>query len=416
MSNKLQPLKGMKDILPDEQYVHTHIVNSARSLGELYGFREMSTPLLELVSVFDRSLGESSDVVSKEMYDFRDKGDRHISLRPEFTASVMRAVITNSLHTSPIKLFSSGPLFRYDRPQAGRLRQFHQLNFENIGSKEVYSDAETIELAARLLNILGIDNKITLELNSLGCRESRAKYAVALQEYFSKYENDLSEDSKQRLGVNPLRIMDSKDESDKKLSLGAPTIDEFYDKESAESFENVQNHLNILGVEYIVNKRLARGLDYYCHTTFEFTTEELGAQGTVLAGGRYDGLSKLLGGPELPAIGFAAGIERMAMLMDFEATNRRKVCIMPIGSDDQLEASRLASLLRSSGVCTYIDGSGKMPKRMQRAVANSALYVVFIGESERNLGQYKLKNLDDETENVYSMAAAMKILRGDMNR
>ena len=291
MSSKLQPIKGMKDILPDEHRSYTHIINRSRQISQLYGYGELSTPLLELVNVFDRSLGETSDVVSKEMYDFTDKGDRHVALRPEFTASIMRAVISNNLTDNlPQKLFSHGPVFRYDRPQAGRQRQFYQLNFENIGPSGPYHDAEMIELAVKLLEDFGILDYAKLQINSLGNSTDRASYNQALVEYFSKYKNDLSEDSKKRLESNPLRIIDSKDKKDQKLSGDAPTIDKFYCAESRKYFDKVLEFLNLLGVQHEVNLRLARGLDYYCHTSFEFVTDRIGSQSAILGGGRYDGI------------------------------------------------------------------------------------------------------------------------------
>lgn len=416
MSGKLQPLKGMKDLLPGEQRVFNSIVNSSRKLSALYGYEEISTPIVESINVFDRTLGDTSDVVSKEMYDFMDKGDRHIALRPEFTAGVMRAVISNNLTNDlPLRLFSYGPLFRYDRPQSGRQRQFHQINFENIGVSNPYSDAEIIDLAVKILEDLQIRSDLVLEINSLGCVESRASFASALVEYFRKYESELSDDSKARLEKNPLRILDSKDERDKIIAVNAPQIDKFYTKESSEYFEQVLTHLDLLGIEYSINKRLARGLDYYCHTTFEVTTNKLGAQSTVLAGGRYNGLCKLLGGPDVPAIGFASGIERLMLMMKQEIVKPKSVVVMPITANEESEALRLATIMRASNLNTVIDAQGKIPKRMQRAVANNAKFVVFIGEEERKNDVYKIKNLDSEQENVFNLIALMKLVKEGLN-
>lgn len=412
MSKNIQPVKGMKDILPDEHRVFTEIITSARRISQLYGYDEISTPIMEMVSVFDRTLGDSSDVVSKEMYDFRDKKDRHVALRPEFTAGIMRAFISNKMQENlPAKLFSYGPVFRYDQPQHGRQRQFNQLNFENIGSAELYSDAETIDMAVRILDELQILPQVTLELNSLGCAESRANYNRALQEYFSKYRSDLSADSRVRLEKNPMRILDSKDADDKKLLLDAPLIEQYYTDESRQFFEKLCESLSILGIEYAINKHLVRGLDYYCHTTFEFTSSALGAQSTILAGGRYDGLCKLLGGSDVPAVGFAAGIERMMMVSQKQIARPRGVVLIPIDVEDIDDSMRLMTIVRSAGIITTIDVSGKIQKRMQRAVAKHARYVIFIGSEERKQEKYKIKDLDLEKEESLPLAGIMKMLK-----
>lgn len=399
MSYKLQSLKGTKDLLPEEYAVHNHVVQSAFAVSSLYGFEQMSTPILEYSKVFNRTLGETSDIVSKEMYSFLDKGDREVSLRPEFTAGIIRAFISNNLIDEiPLRFASHGPVFRYDNPQAGRQRQFHQINFEHIGAKGAYTDAEIIKLAADILKKINILDELTLEINSLGCFESRQNYQKALIEYFIQYEEELSHDSKIRLHKNPLRIMDSKDEKDKQIASNAPLIDKFHTKDSAIYFDNVQEYLNELGVRFVVNKKLARGLDYYSHTSFEFITNQLGAQSTVLAGGRYDGLSKLMGGPDVPAIGFAGGVERISMLYKNSIDKNRSIFIMPISQMQMEKSINIAMLLRSHGYVVIIEGEGKMSKRMQKAVKKSAKYVVFIGEEEVVNNNLKVKNLDLEKE------------------
>ena len=399
MSNKVAPLRGMKDLLPEDFRVHKYIENTAKKISELYGYEGFATPLLENANIFNRTLGDTSDVISKEMYSFADKKGRIIALRPEFTASIIRAFISNGLKQNlPLKLFSSGPLFRYDRPQEGRQRQFHQLNFEYIGAVGPYSDAETISMASRLLSELGLSNDIVLELNSLGCSESREKYQLALIEYFKKYENELSNDSKQRLEKNPLRILDSKDEGDIKLSADAPLITRYYTNDAAKYFDDVKSYLDILKVKYTLNPRLARGLDYYCHTAFEFTTKKLGAQGTILAGGRYDGLTKLMGEEERPSIGFAAGIERIALMGNFTPKKIRPTIIMPIGNECFDYCIHLAQQLRNKNITTTLSSSGKIAKRMQNALNTNAKYVIFVGSDEQAKGVYKLKDLDQNSE------------------
>lgn len=399
MSNKVAPLRGMKDLLPEDFRIHKYIETTAKKISELYGYEGFATPLLESANIFDRTLGDTSDVVSKEMYSFADKKGRIIALRPEFTASIIRAFISNGLKQNlPLKLFSSGPLFRYDRPQEGRQRQFHQLNFEYIGAVGSYSDAETISMASRLLTELGLTDDIVLELNSLGCSESREKYQSALIEYFKKYENELSDDSKQRLEKNPLRILDSKDEADIKLSENAPLITSYYTNDSAKYFDDVKSYLDILKVKYKINPKLARGLDYYCHTAFEFITNKLGAQGTLLAGGRYDGLTKLMGEEEIPAIGFAAGIERIALMGNFTPEKTRPTIIMPIGDECFDYCINLTEQLRNKNIATTLSSSGKIGKRMQNALNNNAKYVIFIGSDEQAKGVCKLKDLDQNSE------------------
>ena len=412
MSSDLAPLRGMKDLLPHEWRIAKHIENIALQTGKLYGYEGFSTPILESASVFDRTLGDTSDVVSKEMYCFADKKGRLVALRPEFTASIMRAVISNGLkHKLPLKLFSSGPLFRYDRPQEGRQRQFHQVNFEYIGALDPYSDAETIALATHFLSHLGILEDITLELNSLGCSETRKSYQTALIAYFKNYLSDLSTDSKQRLEQNPLRILDSKDENDRLISKDAPVISDFYSNEAKEYFKQVRHHLDNLGVKYVINPKLVRGLDYYSHTTFEFTTSKLGAQSTVLAGGRYDGLAQLMGEDEIPAIGFAAGIERLAMMCKFSLEQERPTYIIPIGNECLDYSILLINQLRKINISAIIEFDGKIGKRLQAAVSVNAKYVIFIVTQELNTNSYKLKDLDTGVEQTVTIAEMLKVVK-----
>ncbi len=412
MSSDLAPLRGMKDLLPRQWRIAKHIENIALQTATLYGYEGFSTPILESATVFDRTLGDTSDVVSKEMYCFADKKGRLVALRPEFTASVMRAVISNGLkHKLPLKLFSSGPLFRYDRPQEGRQRQFHQVNFEYIGATDPYSDAETIALATHFLGNLGILEDLVLELNSLGCTTTRASYRQALIAYFKNHLNELSLDSKHRLEQNPLRILDSKDASDKLISQGAPVISDFYSNEAEDYFKQVRHHLDNLGIKYVINPKLARGLDYYSHTTFEFTTSKLGAQSTVLAGGRYDGLATLMGEDEIPAIGFAAGIERLAMMCTFSLEQDRLVYIIPIGDECLDYSILLIRQLRKANISAILELDGKISKRLQAAVSGNAKYVIFIGTQEISTNSYKLKDLDTGLEQNLTMPEILKIFK-----
>jgi histidyl-tRNA synthetase len=410
MSKNLQPIRGMKDLLPEDYQVQSSIIKIAEDVATIFGYRAMSTPITEYTSVFARTLGDTSEVVSKEMYSFLDRSEESITLRPEFTAGVVRSFISNGLHNQiPLRFFSHGPVFRYDRPQAGRQRQFHQLNFEYLGAEGPYTDAEMLKVAQTLLANLGIIQDITLELNSIGCIDSREKYNDALKAYFTKYKNDLSPESKLRLEKNPMRILDSKSEQDKKLILDSPVITAYYSDESKAYFDQVLRYLEILKVQYVLNPRLVRGLDYYSHTAFEFTTDKLGAQSTVLAGGRYDGLSKIMGGPQLQAIGFAAGIERIALMRDYEAKFAQPIVIINIGDENLEHAMRLADKIREKGKFSILEHKGKLAKKMQNAHKIGAKYVVFMGSDEIASGKYKLRNMDNGIEEMVDEAIILEL-------
>jgi histidyl-tRNA synthetase len=306
----LQPARGTQDLLPEMARRHRRVSDSARSLAELYGFAEIATPIFEFTEVFARPIGEHTDIVAKEMYTFTDRGGEEVTLRPENTAGVVRAVLSNALtQSTPLKFFYSGPMFRYERPQKGRFRQFHQIGVELLGVAQPQADIEVIALGQRILGALGIADKVVLELNTLGDPESRAAYRDALVAYFAARLSELSEDSRRRLERNPLRILDSKDPGDQRLAAEAPDFSEYLNEASRDFFARVRDGLDALGITYRLNPRLVRGLDYYTHTAFEFVTSELGAQGTVIGGGRYDGLVELMGGPALSGVGWAPRIE-----------------------------------------------------------------------------------------------------------
>src|SRR5271169_5091477 len=327
-----QPARGTQDLLPEVARRHRRITETARSLSELYGFAEMATPIFEFTEVFARPIGEATDIVAKEMYTFKDRGGEDVTLRPENTAGVVRAVLSNGLiQSAPVKFFYNGPMFRYERPQKGRFRQFHQIGVELIGVAQAQGDIEVIALGSRILDMLGIRARTVLELNTLGDPESRAAYREALVSYFSAHASQLSEDSLRRLERNPLRIFDSKEESDQQVSVGAPEFSQNLTPASRDFFSQVCDGLDRLGIGYQLNPRLVRGLDYYTHTAFEFVTADLGAQGTVMGGGRYDGLVEMMGGPALRGVGWAAGIERLAMLIAEPPSAPRPIAVVPIG-------------------------------------------------------------------------------------
>ena len=410
---KLQPVRGTKDLYGAEISAFNHIVNIAKKTAALYGFSEIATPIFEFSEIYERNLGETSDIISKEVYKFPDRGDNFLTLRPEFTAGVVRAFISNGdlQQNLPQKLFSSGAIFRYDRPQKGRQRQFHQINFENIGQNHFLSDVEMIALASSVLNNLGVLEKTELHINSLGCEKTKANYQNALTEYFSKYQNDLSVDSQNRLQKNPLRILDSKDAKDIELAKNAPQISDFYEESVKNNFANILKSLDGLSINYKVNQRLVRGLDYYTSTVFEFITNDLGAQNTVLAGGRYDNLIAKMGGQDLPAIGCAAGIERLMLLSNLETKTPRPVSIIYVTENEQNEALKLALNLRNSGIYAEIIFGGNMKKQMRKATASNSGFVVIIGEEELKTEQFTVKNFDLGTEEKVATNNLVKYLQ-----
>lgn len=392
---QLQPARGTQDLLPAQMRRHRRIIETAREIAARYGFAEMSTPIFEFTEVFARPIGEATDIVAKEMYTFVDRGGEEVTLRPEATAGIVRAVISNGLaQQAPLKFFYTGPMFRYERPQKGRFRQFHQIDVELLGVAVPQADIEVIACGRQILDALGIGDRVVLELNTLGDRESRAAYRDALVAFYKRHLDDLSEDSRRRLERNPLRILDSKDEGDKRINAHAPSNAEYLTPASRDFFDGVRRGLDALGIAYEVNPRLVRGLDYYVHTTFEFITTELGAQGTVLGGGRYDGLSEIMGGPPLPAVGWAAGIERLAMLIDEPPEARRPVAVVPAGDDAALPALKLAEELRRAGFVVELGYSGNMRKRLQRADKANARVAVILGETELARGAAVLRDLD----------------------
>lgn len=411
MSKKLQPVRGTKDLLFDEMHLFRLITDTARRVSSRFGFSEIATPIFEFTEVFKRTLGDESDVVSKEMYTLEDRGGESITLRPEFTAGIARAFVSNGLSQHvPVKLFSTGPVFRYERPQKGRQRQFHQVNFEIMGAAQPQADIEAISLGWLLLKELGLAEHITLELNSLGDDASRTAYRTALVEYLQGFKSQLSEDSQRRLSVNPMRILDSKDEGDREIIANAPKIDAFYNEESRVFFETVKNGLKNLGIPYQVNTKLVRGLDYYSHTAFEFTTDKLGAQSAVLAGGRYNGLIDMMGGAETPAVGFAGGIERLMLLSDRIIPAPKTIVLVPIGEQAEEEAVRLAYTLREQEFTVECAYSGNVKKRMKKAGNIGATAAIIFGEDELKSGQFSVKDFNTGEEQTVAAASLIDYL------
>lgn len=397
----LQPVRGTHDLLPEDFRRHRNVVEAAAAVSARYGYEFISTPIFEFTQVFKRTLGDTSDVVTKEMYTFTDKGGDEVTLRPENTAGVCRAFLSNGLaQHAPVRYFYGGPMFRYERPQKGRLRQFHQIGIELIGAPQPLADIEVITCGAAILDQLGVRDKTELELNTLGDTESRTAYRQALISYFRDHIASLSEDSKNRLERNPLRILDSKDEGDRAIVADAPVFSDYLNQESKDFFGTVTDGLDSLGISYRLNPRLVRGLDYYCHTAFEFTTTELGAQGAVMAGGRYDGLMEMMGGPATPGVGWAAGIERLSMLASDPTEPARPVAVVPMGEEAEKAAITLAEELRRDGLSVDMAFGGNMKRRMKRAVKVNAAIAVIIGDEELSKGVVQVKMLDtgDQSE------------------
>ncbi|ARW46467.1 Histidine--tRNA ligase [Acetobacter pasteurianus subsp. pasteurianus] len=401
--SSIQPVRGTHDLIGEDQRRHAHVVDTARRIAGVYGFDEWATPIFEDTRVFSRSLGDTSDVVSKEMYSFSDRDGESLTLRPEGTAAICRALVTNALTQSlPQKVFYAGPMFRHERPQKGRYRQFHQIGAELLGAAEPLADAEAIAMGYEVLKALGIADYVTLELNTLGDAASRDAWRDALVAYFSARKDKLSEDSLTRLEKNPLRILDSKDAGDKVLVADAPMMAEFLTPEARAFWDDLRNKLDVFGIAYTVNPSIVRGLDYYNHTTFEFVTNRLGSQGTVLAGGRYDGLVKQMGGPEVPAIGWAAGIERLSMLLEQVPAALRSVVLVPVGTPDESAVVQILQGLRGQGVRTEIGYKGSLRKRMERAGKQNASHVLFLGEDELAKGLFRVKNMETGAEQEVS--------------
>ena len=398
---ELLPVRGTQDLLPEMARRHRRVSETARQLAALYGFAEIATPVFEFTEVFARPIGEHTDIVAKEMYTFTDRGGEEVTLRPENTAGVVRAVLSNGLtQSTPLKFFYSGPMFRYERPQKGRFRQFHQIGVELIGVAQPQADIEVIALGQRILKALGIADRVVLDLNTLGDPESRAAYRKALVGYFAGRISELSEDSRRRLERNPLRILDSKDPGDQRLAAEAPDFAEYLNEASRAFFARVRDGLDRLGIAYRLNPRLVRGLDYYTHTAFEFVTTDLGAQGTVIGGGRYDGLVELMGGPAMPGVGWAAGIERLALLIAEPPSALRPVALVPLGEAAEQVALKLSEQLRDVGLAVELTYSGNLQRRMRRADRIGACAAVLIGDNELQQGAATVRDLDSGAQEL----------------
>ena len=402
---KLQPVRGTHDLMPAEMRRHRAVGDTARRVAACYGFDEIATPIFEFAEVFRRTLGDTTDIVTKEMYSFHDKGGEEITLRPENTAGVVRAVLSNGLlQQGPLKFFYCGPMFRYERPQKGRQRQFHQIGIELIAVPEPQADIEVIACGWAILDALGFGDRVQLEINTLGDAESRAAYREALVAYLRLHLDALSQDSRDRLERNPLRVLDSKDEGDRRIVAEAPRFDAYLTPGARAFFARVTGGLDALGLRYRLNPLLVRGLDYYCHTAFEFTTDALGAQGTVMAGGRYDGLIAEMGGPPSAGVGWAAGVERLAMLLAQEPAAPRPIAVVPLGETAEAAALALADRLRRGGLRVELGFRGNLKRRLEQANRRHARAAIILGADEIARGAVALKDLDSGAQTEVSLA------------
>jgi histidyl-tRNA synthetase len=399
MAEKLQRVRGTQDLYGDELARFDHVVDAFNRVRKLYGFRRVEVPVFEFTQVFARSLGETTDVVTKEMYSFEDRGGEGLTLRPEFTAGIARAYIANGWQQhAPMKLATHGPVFRYERPQKGRFRQFHQLDAEIIGAAEPASDVELIAFGAQLLNELGIGDKVVLQLNSLGDAATREAWRAALVAHFGKNLDALSTESRERLDKNPLRILDSKDAGDKAIAADAPGIDAFMTSEAGAFFDAVQRGLEAARVDFVRTAGLVRGLDYYRHTAFEFVTEHLGAQGTVIGGGRYDGLIGAMGGPETSAVGWAAGIERLAMLIEPPVADAIEVVVNAISDSGQDVAHRVLNILRNENINCETIFRGSPKTKYEKSRKFSPNYVLIVQMHNDGDAEIEVTGVKDRTQ------------------
>lgn len=407
MVNAIQAIRGMNDILPSETYLWQYAENILREVLQSYGYQEIRLPIVEKTELFKRSIGEATDIVEKEMYTFLDKNNDSLTLRPEGTAGCVRAGIEQGLlHNQIQRLWYLGPYFRHERPQKGRYRQFHQCGAEIFGLEGPDVDAELILLAARILNKLGLKSYVTLELNSLGSVAARAAYRETLIHYLTEHRDQLDEDSQRRLTTNPLRILDSKNPAMKELIANAPKLTEHLDPESAQHFAKLQEYLTHLGISFVVNPCLVRGLDYYTKTVFEWVTTELGSQGAVCSGGRYDGLVEQLGGKATPALGFAFGMERLILLMQQIAPIKEPTVDVYLINDTETafaQALQLAETLRNEipGLRLLQHcGGGSFKNQFKKADKSGAQFALILGEEEIKNGTVSIKSLREETPQI----------------
>lgn len=409
---KVQAVRGTHDIYGQDLLKYKQLKEIVSKYADIYDFNEIITPIIESTDLFKKPLGEHSDVVLKEMYTFNDRNNSLITLRPEYTTPMIRAAITNNLlEKLPQKFYGIGPMFRRERPQKGRYRQFNQINFEILGTNDISADVDLILLADDLLKNFFPTKKIDLQINSLGDKNTLKIFKENLSLYFQKYTRDLSEESQKKIYTNPLRILDSKNTKDIKINQSAPEIFDYFSDEAKDRFDNVKNLLSDANIIYEINPRLVRGLDYYCHTVFEFKTNDLGSQDTLIGGGRYDGLTKILGGPDIPGVGWAGGVERIIMLMRDIDKNEKKVHLILSHQNFRSYGLQLLNQLRKNNIAVYFDYKYDLKKSLSRANKLNSEFAIIIGEEEVRKNQYIIKYLYKNIQEILSLEQIIKKLK-----
>ena len=408
----IKAARGTKDIFGEDAVKYTYISKTAQEIFESYGYTFIKTPIFEETDLFKRGIGEGTDVVEKEMYTFKDRGDRSLTLRPENTASVVRSYLENAIYGKEdvTKYYYNGSMFRYERPQAGRQREFNQIGVEVLGESSPILDAEVIAMSYSLLEKLGITD-LEVHINSVGTNASRTKYREMLLNFLEPMKEELCEDCRMRMEKNPLRVLDCKVDKCKELTKDAPSIIDSLNEEERAHYETVKKYLDIFGVKYVEDSRLVRGLDYYSSTVYEIVTNKLGAQGTVLGGGRYDNLLKQLGDKDIPAVGFAAGVERMMMLLEDYPKNNPDVYVAWLGENTQEFGLKIAKILRDNGIKTFVDFNSKeMKSHMKKADKLVVKYCIIVGEDEMNKDVVVLKDFSARTQEEMSLEKAIEII------
>lgn len=409
----IKAARGTKDIFGEDAVKYTYISKTAQEIFESYGYTFIKTPIFEETDLFKRGIGEGTDVVEKEMYTFKDRGDRSLTLRPENTASVVRSYLENAIYGKEdvTKYYYNGSMFRYERPQAGRQREFNQIGVEVLGESSPILDAEVIAMSYSLLEKLGITD-LEVHINSVGTNASRTKYREMLLNFLEPMKEELCEDCRMRMEKNPLRVLDCKVDKCKELTKDAPSIIDSLNEEERAHYETVKKYLDIFGVKYVEDSKLVRGLDYYSSTVYEIVTNKLGAQGTVLGGGRYDNLLKQLGDKDIPAVGFAAGVERMMMLLEDYPKNNPDVYVAWLGENTQEFGLKIAKILRDNGIKTFVDFNSKgMKSHMKKADKLAVKYCIIVGEDEMNKDVVVLKDFSARTQEEMSLEKAIEIIK-----
>ena len=414
--DKLRTVRGVNDLLAETLNNHNFVINKGLNISKKYCYSQIDTPIFEFSEIFTKPLGKTSDIVTKENYTFEDRSGDLLMLRPEGTSGVVSAFLNAGLTQDIPQRFSYfGPMFRYERPQKGRLRQFHQFGVELLGISSSMGDLEVISLANNFLKSLNLDNKIELKIISLGDADSRLNYRKVLVDYLNDFKKELSEDSIKRLKENPLRILDSKNPSDQAILTKAPDVLNYLNEFSKDRFQEVCDGLNSLNIDHKVDKNLVRGLDYYCHTAFEFITDQLGSQGTVLAGGRYDGLSEILGGIKMPGVGWAAGIERLALMVNANYKNNPDLVLMGLSEKFNLDLLQMMDRLIKDGIKTEILYTGNVSKKLKRADKINAKFAIIIGEDEISQNIVNLKNLKTGFQQGIKLGDAINEIKSLLN-